>query len=63
MNQIEYRCDKCGKKIGFKEGDPPICCGKPMKQVPLDICTQPHNAEYSGPFEEDEPCDDGRAGR
>jgi hypothetical protein len=31
-----------------------------MKQVPLDVCTQPHEAEYSGPFEEDEPCDDGR---
>jgi len=62
MNQVEYQCSLCGKKLKSQNGENPICCGKPMKQIRLDVCTQPHNAEYSGPFEEDEPCDDGRAG-
>ncbi|MFH1014061.1 MAG: hypothetical protein V1769_06105 [Thermoplasmatota archaeon] len=58
-----YECDTCGRKTTTYDGSIPKCCGKPMTRIlPLDVCTQPHSAEYSGPFEEDEPCDDGRAG-
>lgn len=60
MTEKKYKCKTCGKTIKTSEENDPQCCGEPMKQVPLDVCTQPHEAEYSGPFEEDEPCDDGR---
>jgi hypothetical protein len=62
MTQREYECESCGKKQKSSDETHPDCCGKPMKQIPLDTCTQPHEAEYSGPFEEDEPCDDNRSG-
>lgn len=60
--EVNYECEKCGKKKKSSDGTTPKCCGKFMKKIPLDVCTQPHSAEYSGPFEENEPCDDGRAG-
>jgi len=60
MSERTYECQNCGKKIQAPEDENPECCGEPMKQLPLEVCTQPHEAEYSGPFEEDEPCDDGR---
>ena len=60
MTEKKYKCKTCGKTIKTSEENDPQCCGEPMKQVSLDVCTQPHEAEYSGPFEEDEPCDDGR---
>ena len=62
MNQVEYQCSPCRKKLKSQNGTIPLCCGQPMKQIKLDVCTKPHSAEYSGPYEEDEPCDDGRAG-
>jgi hypothetical protein len=40
----------------------PMCCGKPMNQLPLNICLQPNDAEHARPMEIQEPCDDGRAG-
>ena len=60
--EIKYECKDCGKQAKSSDGKNPECCGKPMKQVPLASCIQPHDAEYAGPFEEDEPCDNGRAG-
>jgi len=57
-----YKCPSCGKQITSSEEKQFECCGKTMKQLPLDQCTQPHSAEYAGPFEEDEPCDNGRKG-
>ena len=62
MTKKAYKCSECGKEIVSEEDKTHECCGKEMKQIPLDQCTQPHEAEYSGPFEEDQPCDDGRAG-
>lgn len=62
MEEKLYQCDTCKKRKSIHDKKIPDCCGKPMKQIPLKICTEPHDAEYSGPFEEDEPCDDGRAG-
>ena len=60
MVKKTYKCLKCGKTIECSDENLPECCGQIMEQMPLDNCTQPHSAEYSGPFEEDEPCDDGR---
>jgi hypothetical protein len=61
MTEKKFKCKECGKQINSSEKNPK-CCGIAMKTVQIDKCVQPHNAEYSGPFEEDEPCNDGRAG-
>ena len=58
----KYKCEKCGKTVTVSDGSVPNCCGKSMKQLPLDVCTQPAHAEHSRPMDHDEPCDDGRAG-
>ena len=55
-------CDICGKKITVSNKETPICCGKPMKKLPLGVCLQPSHAEHTRPMESEEPCDDGRAG-
>jgi hypothetical protein len=57
-----YECEECGKRIKSSTSEKPECCGKPMKQLPLDICLQPSHAEHTRLMENDEPCDDGRAG-
>jgi hypothetical protein len=57
-----YKCESCGKIVKVKEGIVPKCCGKPMKQLPLNICIQPAHAENARPMDDEEPCDDGRAG-
>jgi hypothetical protein len=57
-----YKCEDCGKTIEIKDGKVPICCGKPMKKIPLDICLQPAHAEHARPMEDEDACDDGRAG-
>jgi hypothetical protein len=62
MLKKAYKCKKCGKEQISSEEKSFNCCGQQMEQIPLDQCKQPNSAEYSGPFEEDEPCDDGRAG-
>jgi hypothetical protein len=61
MNK-KYKCEICGKIISISDKMVPKCCGKTMKQLPLDICIQPSNAEHARTFDKDEPCDDGRAG-
>jgi len=61
MEEKTYECKECRKKIKTSE-ETPECCGKPMKQLPLDVCIQSANAEQARPMEADEPCDDGRAG-
>ena len=62
MEDKEYTCEKCGKKVKKSGEETPECCGKKMKQLPLDVCVQPADAEFSRPMDSDEPCDDGRAG-
>ena len=61
MNK-KYKCESCGKITTVKDDKVPKCCGKPMKQLPLEICIQPDHAEHARPMKSDEPCDDGRAG-
>ena len=58
----KFKCKDCGKTVESKEENIPECCGKPMKQLPLNVCMQPAHAENSRPMESEEPCDDGRAG-
>ena len=61
MTEKTYECKKCGKRT-TTSGDVPVCCGEPMKQLPLDVCLQPAQAEHARPMDIQEPCDDGRAG-
>ena len=57
-----YECRDCGH-TEMAEGDAPECCGKPMVRMPLDACTSAGaSAEHSRPMEDEEPCDDFRAG-
>ena len=42
----KYECENCGKKIEVSDEENPECCGKPMKKMDLDICTQPAHAEH-----------------
>ena len=57
----EYECEVCGKKAR-SYGGIPTCCNRPMKKIPLDICTEPADAEHARPMEDEDACDDGRAG-
>jgi len=62
MEEETYECENCGKKIKVSDGKVPGCCGKAMKKLPLDICTQPAHAEHARPMEDEDACDDFRAG-
>ena len=62
MKEVTYECENCGKTIKVKKGVKPKCCDKLMKNISLDICTQPAHAEHSRPMEEENACDDFRAG-
>ena len=57
-----FKCEMCGNTIEVTDESVPSCCGKEMNQVTLDICTQPAHAEHSRPMDEENACDDGRAG-
>jgi hypothetical protein len=57
----EYQCDTCSKRE-IIHGKVPNCCGKPMKKVSSNICIKPEDAEHARPMEEEDACDDGRAG-
>ena len=61
MEEI-YECEECGKTLKRTDKKTPNCCGKPMKKLSLDICTQPAHAEHTRPMESEDACDDGRAG-
>jgi hypothetical protein len=60
--QIGYQCEQCKKTKMVSDGSIPECCGEPMKQVPLEICTKPHDPEHARPMDNEEACDDFRAG-
>ena len=61
---VIYQCQLCQKKTTIKEGKKaPICCGKPMTRLPLDICLQPDQAEHARPMVDQDACDDFRAGK
>lgn len=58
----KYTCEHCGKTIETEDDEIPECCNEPMKQLPLDLCLQPAHAEHARPMEDEDACDDGRAG-
>jgi hypothetical protein len=57
-----YRCEGCGKTVKVSDGSVPRCCDKPMRKLPLDVCLQPAHAEHARPMDDEDACDDGRAG-
>lgn len=62
MKKITYECGTCGKTTEVEDRTVPSCCGEPMKKLPLDPCIQPAHAEHARPMDEEDACDDGRAG-
>ncbi len=59
---MKYQCDLCGHIEEIAVGDTvPLCCGQPM--APLPVCRVASVAEHARLGNEDEPCDDGRAGK
>lgn len=59
-DMVNYGCEVCGKKTSAAaSADIPECCGKKMKQTPLDVCTAPHDAETYRAQNADDACDDG----
>ena len=61
-NEDTYKCSLCGKTMKINTAETPICCEKPMDKVPLDICTQPAHPEHARPMEQEDACDEFRAG-
>ncbi len=61
MSVESYKCRTCGSTAEGNDGKAPVCCGEPMEL--LDVCTEAPSAEHERPWNEDKPCDDGRAGK
>ena len=60
MSMAKYKCKSCGKEITVDEkAGVPECCDVKMKQIPLEMCTSPHDAETYRSQNADDPCDDG----
>ncbi len=62
MEQKAYQCEDCGKEEIKEFGvATPECddCGKPMKEIPLEECTQAFNPESARSGDVEEACDDG----
>ena len=57
-----YECKNCSKKVTVSDGKTPSCCGKTMDKLSLDACIQPPHAEHARPMNDEDACDDGRAG-
>jgi len=56
-----YQCEECGRKEIVTDGSIPHCCGQPMNEVPLEVCTKPPaDAESARTTDDDEACDDFR---
>jgi hypothetical protein len=62
LMEEKYECENCGKTVKVSTGSTPKCCGKAMKKLDLDVCLQPAHAEHARPMNNEEACDDGRAG-
>lgn len=60
MSKRAFRCENCGHELIVEEGSAhPECCGLPMKEIALEDCTKPMNAESARLDDEDGACDDG----
>ncbi|MBS3801481.1 MAG: hypothetical protein KGY65_01895 [Candidatus Thermoplasmatota archaeon] len=61
--KIGYQCKECGRTEIVTDGSVPECCGKPMKEAPLEVCMKPPaDAESARMTDDDEACDDSRGG-
>jgi hypothetical protein len=59
MAKQAYECVDCGKQVvREKAGSAPDCCGKPMKEIPLESCTKAGTPEQARNNDADEACDD-----
>jgi len=54
----KYKCELCGKE--FEAEEAPDCCGHTTVEMPL--CTKPFNPEAQRSTDDDDACDDFRAG-
>ncbi|WP_020611066.1 hypothetical protein [Sediminispirochaeta bajacaliforniensis] len=60
MGQKAYQCEDCGNEVIVDDVDTiPECCGKAMKEIPLDECTKASNPESARSWEVEDACDDG----
>jgi endogenous inhibitor of DNA gyrase (YacG/DUF329 family) len=54
-----YECPDCGQQVVVaEESASPDCCGKPMRQIPLENCAKAPAAEHARLRDEDDACDD-----
>jgi DNA polymerase III alpha subunit (gram-positive type) len=60
MAVVKMVCRHCGKVEFLDDSVSNICCDEPMEKI--EACRDPLTAEQDRPFNEDGPCDDGRAG-
>jgi hypothetical protein len=60
--EVTYECENCKKTRTTADKTVPECCGKPMKKLPLDPCIQPAHAEHARSMQDEDACDDFRAG-
>ena len=62
MKEESYECKNCGKIVKVLGCKIPSCCKKLMEKLTIDICTQPAHDEHARPMDEEDVCDEGRAG-
>jgi hypothetical protein len=62
--KITYSCKHCGKSRDLSpEETVPVCCNSTMVWAEeLPVCDISSTAEHSRLDDDNEPCDDGRAG-
>jgi len=57
-----YECQSCKRTATVSvDKTVPRCCGQPMKIV-KEICMQPAHPEHARPMEDEDACDEFRAG-
>lgn len=63
IEEKSFECQSCKRTVLLKKSEPvPTCCGKPMQPVPDEICRQPAHPEHARPMEDEDACDEFRAG-
>ncbi len=56
-----YQCGECQQTKIVNDGSVPECCGKPMGEVSLEVCSKPpSDAESARMNDADDACDDSR---
>ncbi|MCX6664754.1 MAG: hypothetical protein NT038_01650 [Euryarchaeota archaeon] len=63
MSKETYQCLVCKRTTTGTGKKTLVCCGKPMIQLPKEICLQPAHPEHVRSMDAEEPCDDFREGK